>query len=809
METYWQDLRYGIRVLLKNPGFTAVAVLTLAIGIGANTAIFSVVNAVLLRPLPFHDPGALCLVTERMPTIPVLGPSYLNLQDWQKENHSFENIASAVNATFTVTGSAQPERVQGQMASASLFPLLGVTAAKGHTFLPEEDRAGGPPVVLITDGYWRTHYAAAADVLGKIIMLDNTPRTIVGILPAGFQLIQPADVLIPFEPWAKKLPDDRSWHPGIIAVGRLKNGVTLEQARAEMTTIAKRMEQAYPVNNTGVGANVNRMQDQLVQNVRPALLVLLGAVALVLLIACANIANLLLARATSRRREMAVRTAIGAARGRILRQLLTESTLLALAGGAAGVAMAYGGIAPLVKLAGNSIPNLGPIGVDYQVLLFVCVLVALASILFGLGPALQSSRLDLRSALNEASRGSTGSAGQRRLRSFLVVAEIALAIVLLVGAGLLLRSFELLQSVQPGFRPGNLLVADVPLSPQAYKQPAARLNFFERLLERSQALPGVTSAGGAPFLPVSGGGARIYFNIQGRPPKSGHDYIILGYRPVSSRYLQTLGVPLLEGRYLADSDTDHSPFVAVVNRAMARQYFGNDSPLGKRFQWGALPENQQPWHEIVGVVGDMKQNLDTDSPAEAYIPYRQADSILPVFFMSVVLRTANDPRTLAAGLRSAVHDLDPNQPLVRIRTMEENIATSVSAPRFRTTLLGIFAVSALLLSIIGLYGVMTYSVNQRIPEIGIRVTLGAQRSEIVGLVLGQGLRLALIGIALGIGGAFGLSRILAGFLFGVGATDALTYVAVAGLLLLVAMLACYIPARRAMQVDPMIALRYE
>ena len=809
METYWQDLRYGIRVLLKNPGFTVVAVLTLAIGIGANTAIFSVVNAVLLRPLPFHDPAALCLVTERMPTIPVLGPSYLNLLDWQKQNHSFENIASAVNSTFTVTGGAQPERVQGQMASASLFPLLGVTAAQGHAFLPEEDRANGPPVALITYGYWRTHYGGAADVLGKIIMLDNTPRSIVGILPAGFQLIQPADVLIPFEPWAKKLPDDRSWHPGIIAVGRLKKGVTLEQARAEMTTIAKRMEQTYPVNNTGVGANVNRMQDQLVQNVRPALLVLLGAVALVLLIACANIANLLLARATSRRREMAVRTAIGAARGRILRQLLTESTLLALAGGAAGVAMAYAGIAPLVRLAGNSIPNLGPIGVDYQVLMFVCMLVALASVLFGLGPALQSSKLDLRSALNEASRGSTGSAGQRRLRSFLVVAEIALAIVLLVGAGLLLRSFELLQSVQPGFKPGNLLVADVPLSPQAYKQPTARLNFFDRLLERAQTLPGVTAAAGASFLPVSGGGARFYFNILGRPPKSAHDYAILGYRPVSARYLETLGVPLLEGRYLTASDTDHSPFVAVVNRAMARQYFGNESPLGKRFQWGALPENQQPWHEIVGVVGDMKQNLDTDSPAEAYIPYRQADAIVPVFFMSMVLRTAHDPRTLSAGLRSAVHDLDPNQPLVRVRTMEENIATSVSAPRFRTTLLGIFALSALLLSIIGLYGVMTYSVNQRVPEIGIRVTLGAQRSQIVALVLGQGLRLALIGIALGIGGAFGLSRILAGFLFGVGATDLLTYVAVAGLLLVVALAACYIPARRAMQVDPMIALRYE
>jgi putative ABC transport system permease protein len=806
---FWKDLRYGFRVLLKNPGFTAVAVLTLALGIGANTAIFSVVNAVLLRPLPFRDPASLCMLTERLPTFPALGPSYENFQDWRAQNHSFEDLAAARNTPFTLSGTGQPERLQGQMASFSLFPLLGVSAIRGHTFLPDEDRAGGPPVALITYGFWQTHFSGSDDALGKSLTLDNEPRTIVGILPPNFQLIQPVDVLVPFEPWAKKLPDDRSWHPGIIAVGRLKNGVSIEKARAEMNTIAKRLEQTYPIYDTNVGINVNGVQDQLVQNVRPALLVLLGAVALVLLIACSNIANLLLARATSRRREIAVRTALGASRVRLLRQLLTESVLLAAAGGLAGIALAWVGIAPLVRLAGTSLPNLGPIGIDYRVLLFVCAAVLAAGILFGLGPAMHTSRLDLRASLNEASRGSTVGSGQKQLRSLLVVVEVALAIVLLVGAGLLLRSFDRLQSVEPGFHPNNLLVADVPLSPQAYKAAPMRMDFFDRLLDRARVLPGVTAAGAAVSLPVSGGGSRIHFNIQGRPPKSPQDYLIIGYRPVSPHYLETLGVPLVHGRFLSDSDTERAPFVAVVNQTMARQYFPNESPLGRRVQVGALPDADIPWMQIVGVVGDVKQNLAIDAPAEVYLPIRQADTVLNVFALSIVLRTAQDPNTEIAALRSVLHDLDPNQPLVKIRTMEENISSSVSEQRFRTILLGIFATSALLLSVVGLYGLMMYSVTQRIPEIGIRITLGAQTNEIMRMVVGQGLRLALIGIALGIAGAFALTRILSRFLYGVAATDPLTYVIVVALLLGVALIASYVPAKRATKIDPMSALRSE
>ena len=478
-------------------------------------------------------------------------------------------------------------------------------------------------------------------------------------------------------------------------------------------------------------------------------------------------------------------------------------------GGLAGVALAWAGLAPLVRLAANSLPNLGPIGMDFRVLLFVCVAVLLAGILFGLGPALHTSRMDLRAALNEASRGSTIGSGQKRLRSLLVVTEIALAIVLLVGAGLLLRSFDRLQKVEPGFHAGNVLVADIPLSPQAYRAAPARMDFFDRLLQRSRALPGVTAAGAASSLPVSGGGSALYFNIQGRAPKSPRDYLIIGYRPVSPRYLETLGIPLLRGRFLADADSDHAPFVVVVNQTMARQYFPNESPLGRHIQAGALPDAQTPWAEVVGVVGDVKQNLATDAGAEVYLPYRQADTLIPVFALSIVLRTVQDPRTEVAALRSVVHDLDSNQPVIKIRTMEENIATSVGEQRFRTTLLGIFAACALLLSLVGLYGLMMYSVTQRVPEIGIRITLGAQTHQIMAMVVGQGLKLALVGIAVGIVGAFALSRILARFLYGVAASDPLTYVAVAALLLAVALVASYIPAHRATRIDPMSALRSE
>lgn len=809
MDTLWQDLRYALRVLRKNPGFTIVAVATLATGIGANTAIFSVVNAVLLRPLPFRDPDSLCLITERMPTIPVVGPSWLNFQDLRDRSRSFD-LAPARNTTVTLTGEGDPERLPAQQASSTLFPLLGVKALRGHTFTAAEDKPGAAPAVLLGYGFWQRKFAGAPDAIGKSITLDRTPHTIVGILPPSYQLIQPADVVVPFHPWAATLPpDDRSWHPGIIAVGRMRPGVSLEAARADMVTVMKGLEQQYPDANTNVGINVNRLHDQLVENIRPALMILLGAVGAVLLIACANIANLLLARATARRREIAMRTAIGAGRARLVRQLLTESVLLAVAGGAAGVLIAHLSIDPLVALAGASIPNVGAVSVDYPVLLFVCAAVMLAGILFGLGPALQSVRFDLVSALNEGARGSSGGGAQKRLRGALVVSEIAFAIVLLIGAGLLLRSFDRLQSVEPGFRPGNLLVADVPVSPRAYSRPEARMDFYGRLLDRVRALPGVTSAGAAMFLPVSGGGSQIHFNIQGRPPKSPRDFLIAAYRPVTPRLHETLGIPLVRGRLLTDADNERAPFVVVINEAMARQYFPNQNPLGQRLQLGQSPDPNEPWHEIVGIVGNVRQNLATDPAAEMYYPIRQANTILPVNVVSVVLRTAGDPRGEVSALRAAARELDPNQPLVKIRTMEENIGASVAQPRFRTTLLGIFAGCALALSVVGLYGVMTYSVSRRASEIGIRMALGAQRGDILRMVLTEGLRLAVIGVAIGAAGALALTRLLKTFLYATAPTDPIAFAGAALLLTVVALLACYIPARRAMELDPVSSLRQD
>jgi putative ABC transport system permease protein len=807
--TFWNDLRYALRTLRNNPGFAAVTILTLALGIGANTAIFSVINAVLLRPLPFGTPNQLCVITESLPSVPVVGPSYQNFQDFRDRAKSFSAMSATRITTLTLTGAGEPERLPAQMTSASMFPLLGVSATMGRTFAPEEDRAGGPQVVLLSYGFWRRHFAGSADVLDKSITLDNKSYTIIGVLPADYQLLLPSDVYVPFEPWAKTLPDDRNWHPGITAVGRLRTGVTMAQAQSEMKIIAGNLAQEYPIYDTGMGADVTSMRDRLVSNVRPALLVMLAAVGLVLLIACGNIANLLLARATGRRQEIAVRTAMGASRSRIVRQLLTESSLLALVGAAAGVLLAWGSIAWLLRLGGTALPNVSPVTVDSRVLLFAAALAVLSGVLFGLAPAFQTASMDLRNALNEATRGATGSRAQRHVRSALIVAEVGLALFLLVGAGLLLRSFERLASQLPGFRPENLLVADIPLSQNAYPNSVERMEFFDRLLEKLRAAPGVRTVGAATTLPVAGTGSAIHFNIEGRAPKSPHDYVIIGYRPVTAGYLETLGVPLLRGRFVTQSDTEKAPYVAVINQAAVRQYFPDVDPIGRRIQLGAIPDASVPWMEIVGIVGDLKQDLAGDPKAEMYVPVRQGDSLLPVFAVSVVMRTERDPLGEASALRRVVRDINPNQPVVRVRTMEENISGSVSMPRFRATLLAIFAGAALVLAVVGLYGLMVYTVNQRVHEIGIRVALGAGRGDVLRMVIAQGLKLAIAGVLVGVLSSLALGRILSGFLYGVSPTDPMTILGVAALLIFVALLASYLPAKRATRVDPMMALRYE
>jgi len=803
-----QDIRYAFRLLTKSPGFSAIAILTLALGIGANTAIFTVVNAVLLRPLPFQDPSRLVIVAEKSP-YPTISTSYQNWLDWRDQSHSFESVEATRPSTIALTGGGQPERLTSQNMTAGIFPLLGVKAILGRTFLPDEDRSGGNPVVLISYGLWQRRFGGSQEIIGRNVDLDSQPYTIVGVLPSGFQLMFPADVCLPFMPWARTLPDDRNWHPGIFAIARLKPGVTREQARTEMVGVTKRLEQQYPLYNTGVSVSIVGIQEQMVQNVRPALLLLLGAVAAVLLIACVNVANLLIARGASRSREVAVRTAMGASRGRIIQQLLTESVLLSLSGGLLGIFLASAALGPLIKLASGSVPKAFTITLDYRVLMFTLAVSVLTGVFFGIAPALGTTELDLRETLNEGSRGSTAGPSQHRVRGFLVAAEIAAAMLLLIGSGLLLRSFERLQEVPPGFQTDHLLAADLPLSLNAYAKPDQRFEFFDRLVQRAQSLPGVRSAAAASSLPVSSGGGAIHFNIYGRPPKSPHDFTAAGYFTVTPHYFETIGVPLLQGRFIATSDTEKAPAVVVINATMARTYWPNASPLGKRMQLGALPENEVPWMEVVGVVGDVLQNLGNSPAAEMYLPYRQADALLPVFQLSLVIRTATEPHAAVSSLRSAVAEIDPNQPVVNMRSMEENISINVAQPRFRAWLIGIFAVLALVLAAVGVYGVMSYTVTLRTSEIGVRVTMGAQPQDVFRIIVGEGLRLALVGVGVGLVTALALARLLRSFLFGISAYDPLTFIGVSVLLTIVAVAACYFPARRATLVDPLVALRYE
>jgi putative ABC transport system permease protein len=809
MENFWNDLKYGARMLLKNPGFTIIAVLTLALGIGANTAIFTVVNGVLLRPLAYRDPSRIMLVVERNSMFPTITTSYQNYKDWRDQSHSFESMEASCFTNLTLTGLGEPERFKGRYVTSGLFPLLGVNPVIGRPFLPEEDRAGGPPVAMISYSLWQSRFGGSADWLGRTITLDSQPYTLIGVLPPGFQFLQYADIFVPFEPWAKTLPDDRDWHPGIIATARLKQSVPLEQARAEMKTITARLAKQYPEADAAVSADVVHLQDQVVLNVRPALLILLCAVGFILLIACANVANLLLSRAASRSKEIAVRTALGASRMRVVRQLLTESVVIAMLGGVLGLILANLSLAPLLRLAAGSVPDVGVVRIDRRVLFFTIVASLLTAVLFGLVPALRTVNMDLREALNESGRGSTGVAASHRLRSILVVSEIALAMLLLVGAGLLLRSFERMQSVAPGFQTDHLLAADIPLSQAEYPKPEQRFQFFDNLLERVRTLPGVRSAGAASFLPMNGNGGLIRFNIFDRPPKDASEYSAAGFRFITPRYLETIGVPLISGRMFTENDREKAPDVVIINQSMAKQYFLDRSPLGKRMQIGSPPDPQIPWMEIVGVVGDVRPGLGTEPQAEMYIPYRQIDALLPVFQLSVILRTSLDPKSETSALRGALNDINKNQPLVNVRTMEDSMSTSVAQPRFRTWLLGLFAVLALLLSTIGIYGVMSYSVTQRVHEMGIRIALGAQPRQVFQLVTGQGLRLALLGVAIGSVASLALTRVLRSFLYNVSAFDPTTYISVAAVLVSVGLLASYLPARRATKVDPLIALRYE
>ena len=806
------ELRLAFRALRKHPGFTTVAVVTIALGVGANSAIFSVVDAVMLRPLPFHDADRVVVINEHTPQFPQLSLSAENYRDVCRDARSLQACSAFRNFTINMSGGSEPERVAAKMIGAAVLPMLGVTLPVGRSFSAAEDAAGGEPVAILSHGLWQSRFGGRAAVLGERILLDGKPHSIVGVLPASFRLFQKADVFLPIEPFIAAQPADRGWHPGILPIARLRDGVTLQEARTEIAAIAARLEKLYPETNTAVTMSATRAQDVLIQGVRTALLVLLAAVAGVLLIACINVAGLLLARGLSRRRDIAVRVALGASRTRVVTHLLAESVLISIAGGAAGLLLAAFSVPALLALVGPTLPRADTVAVDMRVVAFTFGLALLTGIVFGLVPALQSAKVDVREALNEAGRsGIGGGVWQRRARATLVVVEIAVTLVLTIGAALLIRSFARLQDVSPGFDADRLLAVDIPLSGQKYAGDDIRTGVVDRLIERLAAVPGVRGAAVTTTLPMSGGGPTIHFNVKGRPPSGPEQYTMAGYRAVSANYFQTLGVPLRQGRLLDARDRQGAPRVIVVNETMARTHF-QGSAVGGRIQLGTEPDPDpaNPYMEVVGVVGDVRQQPDAEAKSEMYVPYAQfPDPVLRRLYANVTLvaRADGNPAALAGTVREIVKQADRDQPVANIRTLNDVLATSVAQPRFRTLLLGFFAAIALTLAAIGVYGLLSHGVAQRTNEFGVRMALGASPESVLRLVIRQGVTLALAGLGIGLVAAVAAVRGLQKVLYDVSPWDPLAWVLATGTLLAVSLLASWVPARRAVRVDPVIALR--
>ena len=808
----FQDLRLALRALRKQRGFTSIAVLTVALGVGANAAIFSVVDAVMLRPLPFRDAARIVLINEHTPQFPVLSLSAENYADACREAAALEACSAFRNFTANMSGGAEPERVTAKMIGAAVLPMLGVDPIIGRSFTADEDKPGGEPVAILSGELWMTHFGSRPTVTNDRILLDGKPYAIVGVLPSTFRLFQKADVYLPIGPFVAAQPPDRGWHPGILPIARLRDGVSIEQANSELMNIAARLEKAYPQTNTRVTMTATRAQDVQVQGVRTALLVLLGAVAGVLLIACINVAGLLLARGLTRRRDVAVRIALGAGRGRVMRHLLAESVVIALAGGAGGLVLAAFSVPALVALVGPTLPRAEAVAVDLRVAGFTFGLALITGVVFGLAPALQCTRLDVREALNEAARSAIGGAPwQRRARTGLVVVEIAVTIVLTIGAALLIRSFDRLQRVAPGFDASHALAAEVPLSGTKYTNDELRTSVVDRLLTRLSGVPGVRSAAVTTLLPMSGGGATIHFNIKGHPPAGPAQFTMAGFRAVSADYFQTLGIPLRQGRLLDPRDRQGSARVIVVNETMARTHFQGNA-IGQRLQLGTEPDPDpaNPYMEVVGVVGDVRQQPDAEAKSEMYVPYAQfPDPFLRRMYgnITLVVRTTGAPATLGQSIREIVREVDRDQPIANVRTLDTVLATSVAQPRFRTLLLGLFAVIALVLAAIGIYGLLSHGVTQRANEFGVRMALGASPEVVLRLVLREGALIACAGTVLGLIGAFAAVRALHSVLFEVTPWDPLAWVGSTVTLLVVALLASWIPARRALRVDPVIALR--
>jgi putative ABC transport system permease protein len=812
MEMLWQDLRYGARQLARSPGFTAVAVLTLALGIGANTAIFSVVHSLLIEPLPYKDPDRLVVVWEhnrpRGRLTNTISPA--NFLDWRDQNTVFEEMGAFAGVRANLTGVDDPEELPVQLVSVNLFPLLGVQAAHGRVFLPEEGVQGQNRVVLLSDALWRRRFHADAGILGKSLTLNNESYTVVGILPPNFQLFLRAGPLVttPAEAWTPfAFTEQHRIRSGrfMASLARLKPGTSLAQAQAEMHAIAARLEEQHPDFNTGWGVNVVPLQEQLVGDLRLSLLVLMSAVGFVLLIACANVASLLLSRAVTRQHEVAIRTALGAGRRRILQQLLTESLLLGAVAGTVGLLLAYWGVDVLKAMSPRELETLmRRVAIDGWVLGFTVVVSLVTALIFGTVPAFATLRGNVGESLKEGVRGGGSLARSGRMRRLLVVSELALALVLLISAGLLIKSFVRLQSVPAGFNPENVLTLRIQLSSGRYNDRALRTAFFRDLLTRIRTLPGVQSVGAVAFLPLDGLGSATSFSVVGQPPPPPGQEPVCDVRVVHPGYFATMGIPLLRGRNFNSSEEVQSANVVLINETLAQQMFPGEDPIGKKLVIEMSDEN--PPDEIIGVVGDVKHyGLDTEVRPMTYWPHPR----FPYPFLSVVVRTQGDPLQLVGAVRHEVQAMDPAQPIADVRPMEQLVANSVARPRFNMLLLGIFAAVALVLAAVGIYGVMAHSVVQRTHEIGIRLALGARPKDVVRLVVGSGLALAVGGVALGLAGAFALTRLLASLLFATQPTDPVTFVSVVGVLLAVALVACWVPARRAARVDPMVALRYE
>ncbi|HEX8140373.1 MAG TPA: ABC transporter permease [Pyrinomonadaceae bacterium] len=814
MWTLWQDLRYGVRVLLKRPAFSLVAVLMLALGIGANAAVFSVVNAVVLRPFPYDEADRLVMIWETQPSqgLPFMFASPPNYADWREQNHSFEELAAFTPRDFFLARGEEPVRVSGAQISASLLPLLRISPMLGRAFTPEEDRPGGPLAVLLSQKLWQSRFGADPSVVGQSVTIDNQSYRVVGVMPQGFKFPPPIALegntpTQQAELWTPFATDMKAGQRGghfMTVIARLKPGVTIESASADLSTISSRLEQAYPETNAGWAITLTPFEQQVLGRVRPVLLTLLIAVGFVLLIACVNIANLLLAQGAGRQKEMAVRAALGAGRGRLVRQMLTESLMLACLGGAAGLILATWGVDLLLSLAPGDIPRLEEVGIDLRVLGFACAVTFLTGLLFGLLPALGASSPNLLRWLKESGQATGQAPSNRLLQNSMVVIEVALSLVLLISAGLLARSFLRLQAVDPGFQPARTVTMRVTLPRVKYTERAQRAAAFAEMEKRLSATPGIEAAGFALEAPLAGDQQGTEILIEGEPkPAEGEEHHA-GFTFVTPGFFRAMGIPLLRGRAFTERDTADSPPVVVVNEALARRYFPGTDPVGKRLIVGF---NNEVAREVVGVVGAVRQDaLSEEARPAVYTPVQQVPWSRT---MTLMVRSSLQPSAALAAAREQLRAVERDAPIYDVKTMNEIVAESVARPKFSALLVSIFACVALILASIGLYGVVSYSVAQRTREIGIRMALGAQRGDVLKMVLGGGLKLILTGLLIGVAASFALTRLMRSLLFDVTTTDPLTYLGVSALLAIAALLACYLPARRATKVDPMEALRYE